>query len=1553
MKTFSRSLLITLAFWSVVSPSRAQVGNDNPTGPAGIFNGEITTGGSYDPYTGNVRRAVIDIAVAGAVGTNPLTFSRVCNSRNAIWGINFGFAGSWVHNYEWTINDSNEALGPQSPASYTVYFPDGRYEVFQHSSTDTYYRAALGTSERFIPLNTSTLLAYLILADGGKVEFKATLNTDVYIADNGRRTTYYYYSYVAQALIDRYGLRTTFTYDSNGNLQQITEPAGRYIQLSYINFGGTIVIDHVTASDGRTVQYSYIQTTFPPNTNSTVCLDHVVYYGDSTLTARYTYRYSNVPGYNIPLLSTADDPMYTGPMKRIAYVYQTANNGDGSAPTYGQLQSENYYDGTHVGAAVSTLTITGTNTRTETRGDGPARNFNYGTPPFLADWSDFAPGGVLSVASVGHDGNGFVNSYTDFNRHTTNYARDPHTGAITQIMYPATPEDAPGGRGTVNYTWVAPCSGTNADPNNCDPNNPYYLYSATDEAGNPTFYFRDGNRRVTQINYPDGGVEGFAYDYDTHVGNLGQVVQHRLTTGGLETYTYDGRGLKQTYRDPDNASGNPTAWYKYDSLDRVSDVTDTLGSALGDPNHTTSYTYNLRGQVLTTTHPVDPIDNQRHTITNIYYPDGSGTLANVVDELGHVTSYTYDDYKRVTSVTDPLKQTTSYNYTPTSNTSASPYTHTTNSNFWQRSPMGKYTAFWYDQNFRRITLYQAAWSSGSDQADTSYYYDPVGNLTSVISPNEQSGQPYVGQHTVTTYDERNRIASVTDPLGNVTSYTYDAAGRKASITRANGQVTTYDVYDAMNRLQQQTIHQSPSPDAVTAYRWETSGLLGGIRDPHLNEIHSTDSYDWAYDLMGRKIGFYYPPNSGGVHETWHYDVAGRNDTFTNRAGNVQRITYDALNRKTGFSWNDNGLTPSVTFGYDVASRMTSVVNANATISRTYFDNNLLKTETTTYADNTPRTVTYTYNTDGTRATIQYPNGAYSFTYNYTNRNQLQTVVNNSGNATVITYGYDLDGNLKTRTPANGTSSSYIYDGLDRVTHIRHALNGTTRTFDYGYDSVSNRTWTKRDGGSGDIFGYDLNDQVTATKLDIANPDTTPVGPQTIVYDANGNRTTFSAYGPTDTYTTNNLNQYTARNSSNAAYDNDGNMTSGLGGSTYTYDAQNRLLTAFNGAGTMNTFKYDGLNRQVSRKVGGGGIYYRVYDGWDLLGEYAAGSTSAFYAYVYGAGGVIQNLVNNHYYYQDASGSTTHLANSAGTLIEWYRYDLQGKPVFYNASNNQINGTAYGVRHLFTGQQWYSEIGLYDLRNRFYSPDAGRFLQGDPIGFRGDATNLYRFCGNNPLNRIDPSGLQEEGDAEAEAGAPVNYYEFYPSFYYSEPTIFRSSTTINNIYMQNGLGASQMPFQESPIELPPGDNIYQPSNATNQQYISAAPPLQPDPGILFINAVGNYIKNFVNASFSDAPLAAPDPNAPPQAQPSGPPPPRYQPGSTPTDFRHNPFDDVGIRLQFLDPRGFDPSLRFDGFFDYENPQNFIFQVNLGTAIGYGPGVGGTSGPGGSGKSPDFY
>ena len=51
-----------------------------------------------------------------------------------------------------------------------------------------------------------------------------------------------------------------------------------------------------------------------------------------------------------------------------------------------------------------------------------------------------------------------------------------------------------------------------------------------------------------------------------------------------------------------------------------------------------------------------------------------------------------------------------------------------------------------------------------------------------------------------------------------------------------------------------------------------------------------------------------------------------------------------------------------------------------------------------------------------------------------------------------------------------------------------------------------------------------------------------------------------------------------------------------------------------------------------------------------------------------------------------------------------------------------------------------QIGLYDMRNRVYSPTLQRFMQPDPIGFAGDPANLYRYCGNNGTNVVDDNGL---------------------------------------------------------------------------------------------------------------------------------------------------------------------------------------------------------------------
>jgi len=51
----------------------------------------------------------------------------------------------------------------------------------------------------------------------------------------------------------------------------------------------------------------------------------------------------------------------------------------------------------------------------------------------------------------------------------------------------------------------------------------------------------------------------------------------------------------------------------------------------------------------------------------------------------------------------------------------------------------------------------------------------------------------------------------------------------------------------------------------------------------------------------------------------------------------------------------------------------------------------------------------------------------------------------------------------------------------------------------------------------------------------------------------------------------------------------------------------------------------------------------------------------------------------------------------------------------------------------------AELGWLHVGHRYYDPSSGRFVQRDPIGIRG-GLNTYLYVINNPLGRVDPSGL---------------------------------------------------------------------------------------------------------------------------------------------------------------------------------------------------------------------
>ena len=306
-------------------------------------------------------------------------------------------------------------------------------------------------------------------------------------------------------------------------------------------------------------------------------------------------------------------------------------------------------------------------------------------------------------------------------------------------------------------------------------------------------------------------------------------------------------------------------------------------------------------------------------------------------------------------------------------------------------------------------------------------------------------------------------------------------------------------------------------------------------------------------------------------------------------------------------------------------------------------------------------------------------------------------------------------------------------------------------------------------GKGDVYAYDMAYRMVDTRYDVTNPATevatpgsqTYVTKQVYTLDGLGNRsqtqqTPWGGSTTTVSYSFNAMNEYTAIGGTSRTHDSNGNLTDD-GTQTYHYDYKNRLVEVrVTGSSTVVAkYKYDALGRRVEKHVVSGAVTTRyILDGQDIVEEFDGNNTwlaryfhedridhpramdRADISDVDGDSNTSEIL--RFTYHQNALGSVSEISAPGGGVVEWVTYDAYGKATARNSAGTTQGSSYVGNPFLFTGREFDAESGMYHYRARAYDPEAGRFLQRDPLGYV-DGLGAYQYAHCAPATCVDPFG----------------------------------------------------------------------------------------------------------------------------------------------------------------------------------------------------------------------
>ena len=585
----------------------------------------------------------------------------------------------------------------------------------------------------------------------------------------------------------------------------------------------------------------------------------------------------------------------------------------------------------------------------------------------------------------------------------------------------------------------------------------------------------------------------------------------------------------------------------------------------------------------------------------------------------------------------------------------------------------------------------------------------------------------------------------TNALGHTFAYAYDKARRLTVLTNENGETYRLD-YDPTDNLIQETGWDGK----ITAYGYDAAGQLvqqteygqsnheGRLKErPETWHIHrfKRNILGQLIEKQSRKVsGRNGQSKDEGISRTrFEYDPVTGNLTKARNQHSSVELAYDELDRLIGETTVHNGQSATVGYQYDpLGNRIRTILPDGRHIDYLYYGSGHL------HQISLDGEVITDIERDKLHREIQRTQGSISSLYDYDPMGRLksQRTVRNgtptprgkqnplAGGAVNRRYAYDKAGNLIQSADQRSGVLNYVYDKIGRIQEARNSQTGRSETFafDPAHNILDIPTSTPSPAGEGRGEGKTTapisDDTKTQGRLKSpANPNLT-AGNRLKEY--NGIEYTYDALG--------NLIYRQLPDGENQYYQ---------------YDLENQLVRAEikKPAGNTEiwTYAYDPFGRRLSKERQDKLAWtstdpkrtHFVWDGSRLLQEY---TYKGSYTYIYTdqdsyepLAQIFDNAKDGKqyiaYFHTDQVGIPREMTDIHGNLLWYGEYTAWGRL----KKDERVYKNAHQPFRL-QNQYFDEETGLHYNLMRYYEPEAGRFVNQDPIGLLG-GENLYQFAPN--------------------------------------------------------------------------------------------------------------------------------------------------------------------------------------------------------------------------------